>query len=105
MLYLNPPYYTIDGVTLMPDHEDPLQFYYMPMSPHLSVMKEGDLKIPKIQVIKFTGRPTPTSDVISGNSSTSTATSASTPTTSPRSGINFAARRASPPRHASHPCR
>lgn len=66
MLYLNPPYYTIDGVTLMPDHEDPLQFYYMPMSPHLSVMKEGDLKIPKIQVIKFTGRPTPTSDVISG---------------------------------------
>ncbi|MBK7820436.1 MAG: hypothetical protein IPJ61_05015 [Tessaracoccus sp.] len=66
MLYLNPPYYTIDGVTLMPDHEDPLQYYYMPMSPHVSIMKEGDLKIPKIQVIKFTGRPTPTSDIVSG---------------------------------------
>lgn len=66
MLYLNPPYYTIDGVTLMPDHEDPLQFYFMPMSPHLSVMSEGDLRIPKIQVIKFTGKPTPTSEVISG---------------------------------------
>ena len=22
MLYLNPPYYVIDGVSLMPDHED-----------------------------------------------------------------------------------
>lgn len=66
MLYLNPPYFMIDGVTLMPDHEDPLQFYFMPMSPHLSVMTEGALKIPKILVIKFTGRPTPTSEVISG---------------------------------------
>jgi hypothetical protein len=66
MLYLNPPYYVIDGVSLMPDHEDPLQFYFMPMSPHLSVMQEGDLRIPKIQVIKFTGRPTPESAVVSG---------------------------------------
>lgn len=66
MLYLNPPYYVIDGVSLMPDHEDELQYYFMPMSPHLSVMQEGDLRIPKIQVIKFTGRPTPESDVVSG---------------------------------------
>ena len=36
------------------------------MSPHLSVMEEGDLRIPKIQVIKFTGRPTPESDIVSG---------------------------------------
>ncbi|GAA5204761.1 hypothetical protein [Microbacterium jejuense] len=66
MLYLNPPYYVIDGVTLMPDHEDPLQFYFMPMSPHLSVMDEAGIRIPKIQVIKFSGRPTPTADVVSG---------------------------------------
>ncbi|MEU1973665.1 hypothetical protein ABZ477_18560 [Microbacterium sp. NPDC019599] len=66
MLYLNPPYYVIDGVSLMPDHEDPLQFYFMPMSPHLSVMQEGELRIPKIQVIKFTGRPTPDADIVSG---------------------------------------
>ncbi|WP_243074477.1 hypothetical protein [Microbacterium sp. SS28] len=66
MLYLNPPYFVIDGVSLMPDHEDPLQYYFMPMSPHLSVMPEGDLRIPKIQVIKFTGRPTPGSDIVSG---------------------------------------
>jgi hypothetical protein len=66
MLYLNPPYYVIDGVLLMPDHIDVLQRYVMPMSPHLSTMEDGTLRIPKIQVIKFTGRPTPTSDVVSG---------------------------------------
>lgn len=66
MLYLNPPYFMIDGVTLMPDHEDPLQFYFMPMSPHLSMMTEGNLKVPKIQVIKFTGKPTPSSAIVSG---------------------------------------
>ncbi len=66
MLYLNPPYFVIDGVSLMPDHEDPLQFYFMPLSPHLSVMPDGDLRIPKIQVIKFTGRPTPGADIVSG---------------------------------------
>src|SRR4051794_13867924 len=66
MLYLNPPYFVIDGVSLMPDHEDPLQFYFMPLSPHLSVMPDGDLRIPKIQVIKFTGRPTAGADIVSG---------------------------------------
>lgn len=66
MLYLNPPYFVIDGVSLMPDHEDPLQFYFMPMSPHLSVLAEGDLRIPRIQVIKFAGRPTPDAEVVSG---------------------------------------
>ncbi|WP_309065916.1 hypothetical protein [Microbacterium sp.] len=66
MLYLNPPYFVIGGVTLLPDHEDPLQFYYMPMSPHLSEMADGALRIPKLQVIKFTGRPTPADDVVSG---------------------------------------
>jgi hypothetical protein len=36
MLYLNPPYYYIDGVSLMPDHEDPLQWYFMPLYPRFS---------------------------------------------------------------------
>jgi hypothetical protein len=66
MLYLNPPYYLIDGVSLLPDHADPLQFYFLPWEPHLSVMSEQGKQIPKLQVIKFTGRPTPTSDVVSG---------------------------------------
>ena len=66
MLYLNPPYYLIDGVSLMPDHVDPLQYYFMPWEPHLSVLTEQGRRIPKIQVIKFTGRPTPGSEIISG---------------------------------------
>lgn len=67
MLYLNPPYYSIDGVTLMPDHADPLQFYFMPMSPHLSTMETADgLTIPKIQLIKFTGDSSSTGESMSG---------------------------------------
>ena len=33
MLYLNPPYFLINGVSIFPDHADPLQFYYLPMMP------------------------------------------------------------------------
>ena len=68
MLYLNPPYYVIDGVSLLPDHDDPLQCYFMPMEPHLSTIEDSSTgkSIPKIQVIKFSGRSSSTGDLVSG---------------------------------------
>ena len=57
MLYLNPPYHVIEGVSLLPDHADPLQFYYQPLSPHLTLLKDEATgqKIPQLQVILYTG--------------------------------------------------
>ena len=36
MIYLNPPFPSINGVSLMPDHQDPTWFYYLPLAPKLS---------------------------------------------------------------------
>ncbi|WP_327090724.1 hypothetical protein OIE66_08895 [Nonomuraea sp. NBC_01738] len=33
MIIEAPPYFMVDGVTVMRDHADPLQFYYLPLSP------------------------------------------------------------------------
>jgi hypothetical protein len=57
MLYLNPPYYVIDGVSLLPDHADPLQFYFLPLAPHLTMVEDATTKqqIPQLQVIRFAG--------------------------------------------------
>jgi hypothetical protein len=57
MLYLNPPYYVIDGVSLLPDHADELQYYFMPLAPHLTTIEDAQTKqqIPQIQVIRFAG--------------------------------------------------
>ncbi len=55
MLYLNPPYFVIDGVSVFPDHADPLQFYYMPAMPHLTVLESNGEQIPQIQLIKYRG--------------------------------------------------
>lgn len=53
MLYLNPPYYYIDGVSLLPDHEDPLQFYFMPLYPRFSTNPvTNDLQL---SFLKYTG--------------------------------------------------
>lgn len=58
MLYMNPPYYIFDGVSVFSDHADPLQFYYLPMMPKLTLLTDPKTKkrIPQIQVIKFRGR-------------------------------------------------
>lgn len=58
MLYLNPPYHIINGVSVFADHADPLQFYYLPMMPKLTMLKDpkSGKRIPQIQVIKFRGR-------------------------------------------------
>lgn len=57
MLYLNPPYYIINGISLLPDHENPLQYYYLPLVPKISMFKDdatGQL-VPQLQIIKFRG--------------------------------------------------
>ena len=57
MIYLEPPFYIIEGVSIFRDHADPLQFYYLPMAPKLSKMLDetSGQKIPQIQVIKYRG--------------------------------------------------
>jgi hypothetical protein len=56
MLYLNPPYFLIDGVSIFPDHADPLQFYYLPMMPRLSTSKDASgADMPSIQLIEYEG--------------------------------------------------
>src|SRR5438067_13508702 len=50
MLYLNPPYYYIDGVSLLPDHADKLQWYYLPLYPRFSTNPNtGDLQLSFIE--------------------------------------------------------
>jgi hypothetical protein len=55
MLYLEAPFYFINGVTLYRDHADPLQYYFMPMSPRLRRIKDPatDRQVPQIQLIKY----------------------------------------------------
>ena len=57
MLYLNPPYFLIDGVSIFPDHADHLQFYYLPMMPHLTTTKDAasGTDVPSIQLIEYAG--------------------------------------------------
>jgi hypothetical protein len=53
MLYEAPPFYMINGVSIMPDHADPLQFYYMPLAPRLVTRKDGAVEVPQLLVIKY----------------------------------------------------
>jgi hypothetical protein len=57
MLYLNPPYYIIDGVSIFPDDSDPLQFYFLPMMPRLTTTKDvaTGKDVPVIQLIEYEG--------------------------------------------------
>ncbi len=57
MLYLNPPYFVINGVSVFPDHQDPLQFYYLPMMPHLTMVTDPTTNVstPQIQLIEYEG--------------------------------------------------
>jgi hypothetical protein len=58
MLYLNPPFHLIEGVSLFSDHADPLQYYYLPMMPKLTLIADPSTgqKIPQIQLIKYRGK-------------------------------------------------
>jgi hypothetical protein len=62
MLYLNPPYYLIEGLTLFPDHQNPaapgpgdaVQFYYLPLRPRLAWAQGPDgARTPDFQFLKY----------------------------------------------------
>ncbi len=58
MLYLNPPFLIINGVAVFGDHADPLQYYYMPLMPQLTTVKDPvtEVDMPQIQFIRYRGR-------------------------------------------------
>jgi hypothetical protein len=53
MLYEAPPFYVIDGVSIMPDHADPLQFYFMPLAPRFVTRRDGAIDVPQILILKY----------------------------------------------------
>ncbi len=57
MLYLNSPYFVINGVSVFPDDKDPLQFYYLPMMPHLTMVTDPKTNVatPQLQLIEYEG--------------------------------------------------
>jgi hypothetical protein len=56
MLYLNPPFQIIEGVSVFADHGDPMQYYYLPLSPKLSTFPDAaGRQTPQLQLIKFRG--------------------------------------------------
>lgn len=50
MLYLHPPFYSYEGVSVVGDYHDPRQFYYYPNRPQLAVDEQGR---PAIRFIAF----------------------------------------------------
>ena len=56
MLLLDSKTLEIDGITIFPDHADPLQFYYMPLAPHLTTVAAGQgVENPQFSLIRFRG--------------------------------------------------
>ncbi len=56
MLLLDSKTTEIDGITIFPDHADPLQFYYMPLAPHLTMLSTGQATaVPQFSLIRFKG--------------------------------------------------
>lgn len=56
MVYLHPPYHVLSGVTLMPDHRDPHQFYYLPARPRLVTQRsQGGVMVPLVQLVRYSG--------------------------------------------------
>ncbi|MBC7739811.1 MAG: hypothetical protein H7245_21960 [Candidatus Saccharibacteria bacterium] len=56
MLLLDSKTIEIDGITIFPDHADPLQFYYMPLAPHLTTVSAGQgAASPQFSLIRFKG--------------------------------------------------
>ncbi|MET8161530.1 hypothetical protein ABZT47_34670 [Sphaerisporangium sp. NPDC005289] len=54
MLYLNPPYLIVKGVSVFGDHADPLQWYYLPLQPRVSVRPGDDgREIPAFSLLWF----------------------------------------------------
>lgn len=57
MIYLNPPFPLINGISLLPDHLDPTWFYYLPLVPRLTLLPDASSRqgVPQIQLLKFRG--------------------------------------------------
>jgi hypothetical protein len=57
MLYLEPPFHVINGISLFADHADPLQYYYLPLRPHLTLLPgpDGGSPVPQLSLVKFRG--------------------------------------------------
>src|SRR5579872_546323 len=57
MIYLNPPFPMINGVSLMPDHQNPNWFYYLPLMPRLTQLNDPATGqgVPQLQLLKFRG--------------------------------------------------
>jgi hypothetical protein len=52
MLLEAPPYYLVDGVSVMRDHADPLQFYYLPLGPRFVTRSDDGVEVPQFLLIK-----------------------------------------------------
>ena len=57
MLYLNPPFPMINGVSLFPDHENRNLFYYLPMAPRFSRVRDPQTgqNVLQFQLVKYKG--------------------------------------------------
>lgn len=57
MLYLKPPFHMINGVSIFRDHADKEQYYYLPLAPKLTQIKDSSTGalVPQIQVINYRG--------------------------------------------------
>ena len=57
MMYLNPPYPLINGVSFLPDHLSRLLWHYLPIAPAFTRIKDpstGEM-VPQFQLVRFTG--------------------------------------------------
>jgi hypothetical protein len=59
VLYLNPPFLVVNGVSVLPDHADELQWYYLPLGPQIVTRSEGGSEIPAFSLIRFRGSGEP----------------------------------------------
>lgn len=54
MLYLNPPFLTVKGLSVFGDHADPLQWYYLPMQPRVATRVDATgATMPAFSLVRF----------------------------------------------------
>ncbi|MCO6419643.1 hypothetical protein JYK14_26255 [Siccirubricoccus sp. KC 17139] len=55
MMYLEPPFYMVNGVLVYRDHEDMLQHYYMPLAPRLRTTPDPATgrEVPSLLLLKY----------------------------------------------------
>jgi hypothetical protein len=56
MLYLDPPYFVINGVSVFADSDNPLDYNYLPMMPQFTMVAgPNGASLPQLQLIEYTG--------------------------------------------------